>query len=91
MKVLLETEGDDLGDVFGVAGGNGVVLALDDLEDEGGLGTRLEGMQAGTHFVENAPEGPDVAAVVVGFFLTELRREIIRGAHDGVCEVAVLF
>jgi hypothetical protein len=51
-----------------------VILSSNDLEDQRSLVLSFEGMSKCTKFIKQAAQGPNIAFLVVGFFLTEFRR-----------------
>jgi hypothetical protein len=59
-----------------------VRLFADHRDDRVGDVLAVEGLLAGQHFVQHAPERPDVSAFVHGLALGLLRRHVGRGPED---------
>jgi len=91
LVVLAEALVDHHRQLLGVlAAGDRIILPTYNFEDERALVVAFEGVLEGAHFVEDAAEGPDVAFVVVGLLLTELRRQVVRRPHHRMRKVRSL-
>jgi hypothetical protein len=70
-----------------VPGGNPVELAFLDLHRESHWILRLKRRVKRTQFVNDAPEGPDVALFIVLLIVNLLRRHVVRSADVGEREL----
>lgn len=65
-------------------GGQWVEGTAHDFEDESREGGCLEGTLKCAHLVQDAAKGPDVALLIVGFALAELRGDVAGRPHHCV-------
>ncbi len=75
---------DNPPEIFGVKGGNVLKLAHDNLERKCSLILCLKRMFASAKLINKTAKRPNVSFFIVRFFLTQLRRQVIRSTNNCV-------
>lgn len=71
-------------------GRNGWVAASENFEDETFHGVGIECVSEGHHLVKDTSQTPDVGLLIIGLFLANFRREIIRCSYCSLCAVVCM-